>query len=56
MFADTNTLNRSNVKVANLEGAEEELAAEGSPIRDCYLADLLCGQQQQSTCFYLNVA
>jgi hypothetical protein len=31
----TNALHRSVAKVANLEGPEEELVAEDSPIRDC---------------------
>jgi hypothetical protein len=35
MSADTNSLHRSVAKVANLEGPEEELVAEDSPIRDC---------------------
>jgi hypothetical protein len=33
MSADTNALHRSFAKVANLEGPEEELVAENSPIR-----------------------
>jgi hypothetical protein len=32
---DTHSLHRSVAKVANLEGPEEELVAEDSPIRDC---------------------
>jgi hypothetical protein len=35
MSADTNALHRSVAKVANLEGPEEALVAEDSPIRDC---------------------
>jgi hypothetical protein len=34
MYADTNALHRSLAKVANLEGPEEELVTEDSPIRD----------------------
>jgi hypothetical protein len=32
MSADTNALHRSIAKVSNLEGPEEELVAEDSPI------------------------
>jgi hypothetical protein len=35
MSADTNALLRYVTKMANLEGPEEELVAEDSPVRDC---------------------
>jgi hypothetical protein len=53
MSADTNALHRSVVKVANLEGHEEELVVEDSTIRDCLHGLSFCfNQTMMAICLF----